>query len=140
MRIRELQNYVASLLNNDDTLIQNRCKAFAEDSLAVPNTVFSAIQTRGEIGIVVVTPRITSDGSRDVDGISADFQILVRCIEMPALRSRRNGYTALDAAAAVALILDGDEFSLESIDQTANERTGTVTATVELSYSNNLTA
>ena len=39
MKIHELQEKITETLNDDETLIQGRCKAFAEDSLTVLNDV-----------------------------------------------------------------------------------------------------
>lgn len=134
MNIRKIQQSVADKLNGCQKLISNHCKAFAEDLLTVQDNLFSAISSKGMIGICVVTPSLMIDGC-SADGLPVGVKILVRCIEAPALRKMRNGFTALDAAEAAAHHLHGYEMGVVSIDQAANERTGTVTATAEFELS-----
>lgn len=135
MTIREFQNKIADALNGVEALGQNFCKVFAEDMLTTQNELNSAVATAGKIAVVVVTPRLERDASGYKEGIPAGCTLLVRCIEAPALRNRRQGFTALAAAEAVARELDGGIFEWRSIDQTADARTGTVTATAEFGVS-----
>ena len=81
--------------------------------------------------MVVVTPRFERDASGCADGFPAGCELLVRCVEAPSQRGRRNGFTALDAAEAVAHALDSDSIEWRSIEQTSDERRGVVTATAE---------
>lgn len=131
MTIRDLQKHVATALNGVETLVQGGCKVFAEDMLTTQNDLNNAVATAGRIAVVVVTPRFERDASGCECGLPAGCELRVACIEAPALRGRRNGFTALDAAEAVAHALDSESIEWRSIEQTADERRGVVTATAE---------
>lgn len=139
MTIRDFQNQVADALTGVEKLIQGGCKVFAEDALTTQNDLNNAVTTAGKIAVVVVTPRLERDASGCADGLPAGCTLLVRCIEAPALRARRQGLTALDVAETVSHALDGGSFEWRDIDQTADARTGTVTATAEFGVSMILT-
>lgn len=134
MTIRDFQNKIAEDLNGVKELVQNGCVVFAEDMLTTQNELNSAVATAGRIAVVVVTPRFERDGCGD-GGLPAGATLLVRCIEAPALRARRRGYTALAAAEAVAHALDSDGIGWRSIEQTADAQRGVATATAEFGVS-----
>ena len=135
MTIRDLQKHVASALNGVETLVQGGCKVFAEDMLTTQNDLNNAVATAGRIAVVVVTPRFERNASGCDGGIPAGCELRVACIEAPAMRGRRNGFTALDAAEAVAHALDSESIEWRSIEQTADERRGVVTATADFGIS-----
>ena len=135
MTIRGLQQKVAAALNKVEALVQHGCKVFAEDMLTTQNDLNNAVATAGRIAVVVVTPRFERDASGCDGGLPAGCELRVACIEAPALRGRRNGFTALDAAEAVAHALDSESIEWRSIEQTADERRGVVTATAEFGIS-----
>lgn len=135
MTIGDFQKKIADALAGVEELAQNGCKVFAEDMLTTQDALNSAVATAGRIAVVVVTPRFERDASGCADGLPAGTTLLVRCIEAPALRARRNGYTALAAAEAVAHALDGETFEWRSIEQTADAQRGVVTATAEFGAS-----
>jgi hypothetical protein len=131
MTIRDLQQKIADALNGVEALVQHGCKVFAEDMLTTQDALNNALATAGRIAVVVVTPRFERDASGCADGFPAGCELRVACIEAPSQRGRRNGFTALDAAEAVAHALDSDSIEWRSIEQTADERRGVVTATAE---------
>ena len=131
MTIRDLQKQIADVLNGVEALVQHGCKVFAEDMLTTQDALNNAVATAGRIAVVVVTPRFERDASGCECGLPAGCELRVACIEAPALRGRRNGFTALDAAEAVAHALDSESIEWRSIEQTADERRGVVTATAE---------
>ena len=131
MTIRDLQQKIADALNGVEALVQHGCKVFAEDMLTTQDALNNAVATAGRIAVVVVTPRFERDASGCADGFPAGCDLRVACIEAPSQRGRRNGFTALDAAEAVSHALDSDSIEWRSIDQTADERRGVVTATAE---------
>ena len=131
MTIRDLQQKIADALNGVEELVQHGCKVFAEDMLTTQDALNNAVATAGRIAVVVVTPRFERDASGCADGFPAGCELRVACIEAPSQRGRRNGFTALDAAEAIAHALDSDSIEWRSIDQTADERRGVVTATAE---------
>ena len=131
MTIRDLQQKIADALNGVEELVQHGCKVFAEDMLTTQDALNNAVATAGRIAVVVVTPRFERDASGCADGFPAGCELRVACIEAPSQRGRRNGFTALDAAEAVAHALDSDSIEWRSIDQTSDERRGVVTATAE---------
>ena len=138
MTIREIQKKVADALNGVEELVQGGCKAIAEDS----NDVFfedrQALEA-GNVCIVVVTPKVTRSAS-GTDGIPVEMQLAVQCAERPDLNRATPGHlTALDAAEIVAHALDGEQFELASIEQWADERTRTVTATATFGINITLT-
>ena len=129
MTIREIQKKVADALNGVEGLVQGGCKAIAEDSNDVFFEVRQALET-GNVCIVVTTPKVTRSASGTEDGIPVEMQIAVQCAERPDLnRANADHLTALDAAEIVAHALDGEQFELASIEQWADDRTRTVTAT-----------
>ena len=131
MTIRDLQKKIADALRGVEALVQGGCKVFAEDMLTTQNDLSNAVATAGRIAVVVVTPRFERDASGCADGFPAGCGLRVACIEAPTQRSKRNGFTALDAAEAVAHALDSGSIEWRSIDQSADERRGVVTATAE---------
>ena len=135
MTIRDLQKQIADVLNGVEALVQHGCKVFAEDMLTTQDALNNAVATAGRIAVVVVTPRFERDASGCADGFPAGCELRVACIEAPSQRSKRNGFTALDAAEAVAHALDSESIEWRSIEQTADERRGVVTATAEFGLS-----
>ena len=135
MTIRDLQKKIADALCGVETLVQGGCKVFAEDMLTTQNDLDNSVATAGRIAVVVVTPRFERDASGCEGGLPAGCELRVACIEAPALRGRRNGFTALDAAEVVAHTLDSESIEWRSIEQTADERRGVVTATAEFGIS-----
>ena len=135
MTIRDLQKKIADALRGVEALVQGGCKVFAEDMLTTQNDLSNAVATAGRIAVVVVTPRFERDASGCEGGLPAGCELRVACIEAPALRGRRNGFTALDAADAVAHALDSESIEWRSIEQTADERRGVVTATADFGIS-----
>ena len=131
MKIREFQKKISDGLNTVEELMQGGCKAFAEDSLSIMLGVEQQLQTAGGVAIVVTTPMLNRSASGCTDGIPAECQLKINCIEKPALNREAPGHlTALDAAEAVAHALDGETIEFASIEQYAEERTGTVVVTV----------
>lgn len=135
MTIRDLQKKIADALRGVEALVQGGCKVFAEDMLTTQNDLDNSVATAGRIAVVVVTPRFERDASGCEGGLPAGCELRVACIEAPALRGRRNGFTALDAAEVVAHTLDSESIEWRSIEQTADERRGVVTATAEFGIS-----
>ncbi len=135
MTIRDLQQKIADALNGVEELVQHGCKVFAEDMLTTQDALNNAVATAGRIAVVVVTPRFERDASGCADGFPAGCDLRVACIEAPSQRGRRNGFTALDAAEVVAHTLDSESIEWRSIEQTADERRGVVTATAEFGIS-----
>ena len=137
MKIRELQEYVKFRLNKVEALVQGGCKAFAEDTRSVYDESNQWI-SGGKVALVVVTPDMTRNGCAE-DGVPMDTKLLVRCVEMAPLASSSNAMRALDAAEIVGHELDGPSFSWDSVRQTADERTKTITATATFNTTIHLT-
>ena len=135
MTVKDLQKSVVDALNGVEALVQGGCKVFAEDMLTTQDALNNTVATAGRIAVVVVTPRFERDASGCADGFPAGCGLMVRCIEAPTQRSKRNGFTALDAAETVAHALDSESIEWRSIEQTADERRGVVTATAEFGIS-----
>ena len=133
MKISELQDYVKDRLNKVEALVQGGCKAFAEDTRTVYDESNQWI-SGGKVALVVVTPDMTRNGSA-ADGIPMETKLMVRCIEMAPLAGSSETIRALDAAEIVASELDGEIYNLESIRQTADERSKTITATATFNFS-----
>lgn len=139
MTIREIQKKIADTLNGVEALVQGGCMALAEDAQDVFFEVKQALEA-GNVCIVVVTPKVTRSASGTEDGIPVEMQIAVQCAERPDLnRANADHLTALDAAEIVAHALDGETFELASIEQWADERTRTVTATATFGFNPILT-
>lgn len=135
MTIRDLQKSIAASLGAVEALAKGGCKVFAEDMLTTQNDLNNAVATAGRIAVVVVTPRFERDAGGCDGGLPGGCELRVVCIEAPSQRGRRDGFTALDAAEAVAHALDSKSIEWRSIDQTADERRGVVTATAEFGLS-----
>lgn len=131
MTIRDFQNQIVAALNGVAELTRHGCKVFAEDMLTTQNDLNNAVATAGKVAVVVVTPRIERNGGNTEDGFPSDATLRVSCIEAPAQRGRRDGFTALAAAEAVARALDSAETVWLSIAQTADAQRGVMTATAE---------
>ena len=135
MKIKELQEKIADALNGVEELVQGGCKAFAEDSMTVQNDIHQQLAGKGGVAICIVTPTVSKSGER-MDGIAAEYALAIQCSEKPELNRKMSGHlTALDAAEVVAASLDGEQFSFIDIRQTGDEKTRTVTATVNLNFS-----
>ena len=137
MKIRELQEYVKCRLNKVESLVQCGCKAFAEDTRSVYDESNQWI-SGGKVALVVVTPDMTRNGSAE-DGVPMETKLLVRCVEMAPVASSSHVMRALDAAVMVGHELDGSVFNWESVRQTADERTKTITATATFNVTVHLT-
>lgn len=138
MKIRELQKKIADALNGLEELVQGGCKAFPEDSMTVMNDIAQQLTGKAGVAICIVTPTVAKNGVAK-DGIAAEFAVAVQCSEKPELNRKKTGHmTALDAAEAVALALDGDQFSFVDIRQTADKGTRTITATANFNCSGKL--
>lgn len=137
MNIRELQEYLKDRLNKVESLVQGGCKAFAEDTRSVYDESNQWI-SGGKVALVVVTPDMTRNGIAE-DGIPMETKLLVRCVEMAPVASSSHVMRALDAAELVGHELDGSTFNLESIRQTADERSKTITATATFNVTVHLT-
>ena len=124
MTIREIQKKVADALNGVEELVQGGCKAFAEDAKAVFFEVKQALEA-GNVCIVVVTPKVTRSASGCGDGIPVEMQLAVQCAERPDLNRSTPGHLTA---------LDGEQFEFESIEQWADDRTRTVTATATFGF------
>ncbi len=139
MTIREIQKKVADALNGVEELVQGGCKAIAADS----NDVFFEVKQSLEAGnvcILVDTPKVTRSASGCAYGIPVEMQLAVQCAERPDLNRDTPGHlTAIDAAEIVAHALDGEQFDFASIEQWAEDRTRTVTATATFGFNPILT-
>lgn len=138
MKIKEFQKKIADALNGVEELVQGGCKVFAEDTMGLGFEIAECLNVGG-VSVVVVTPRLQRNG--DCAGsIPMECTLAVQCSEKPALNREVPGHlTALDAAEIVAHALDGRQFCLVSIDQTADERTKTITATASFNTTIHLT-
>lgn len=132
MTIFAFQHRIKDAINTCETLVQGRCRAFAEDT----RTVYDEAEqwmSGGGIALVVVTPRLTRNGCR-ADGVPCDCRLMVRCMELPPVASSNpNAIRALDAAETVAHALDSEAFQFQDIEQAVStNRSGNtvVTATV----------
>ena len=114
--------------------------AFPEDSMTVYNDIAQQLTNKAGVAICIVTPTVAKNGE-SADGIAAEFTLDVQCSERPALNRKQPGHmTALDAAEAVALALDGDQFSFREIRQTADVSTSTVIATASFAFSGKISS
>ena len=131
MTIKDFQTQIANALNGVEALTQGGCKVFAEDMLTTQNALNNAVVTAGKIAVVVITPRIERNGGDVEDGFPSECSLLVSCIEAPVHRKARGGFTALDAAEAVAHALNSEMVNWRSIEQRSDEERGVVYATAE---------
>jgi len=128
MRIRDFQNLQKDRLNAVEALVNGHCTAIAEDSLDVASAVTAQLSSAGGVALVVTTPRMRRNGCA-AGGIPVEGRLAVKCIELPALNRVAGHLTALDAAEIVSHALEAPGIEFDEIDQTADERSGTVTAT-----------
>jgi len=138
MKIREFQEYVKDRLNAVESLVQGGCKAIAEDTLDVATEIETQLQTAAGVAIVVTTPNFKRNGCA-AGGISVDTLLAVKCVEQVATNREAQGHlTALDAGEIVMHELDGNNIGFVDIAQTADQRAGTVIATVNFNVAINL--
>ena len=141
MKIRELQETIASLLRADEELLQGGCEVFAEDTRTVYDEAKQCIQ-EGKVAIVVVTPNLERSGSGvpAADGLPFEGDIEIRCMENPPVAAAQaDVMRALDAAEIVAQVLDSEVLEWRSIRQTSDRREAIFTATVSFGYDGVLT-
>lgn len=137
MKISELQDYVKRRLNKVEALVQGGCKAFAEDTRSVYDESRQWV-SGGKVALVAMTPDMTRNGIAE-DGVPMETKLLVRCVEMAPVASSSHVMRALDAAEIVGHELEGSVFNWESVRQTADERTKTITATATFNVTVHLT-
>ena len=138
MKIFEFQNRIKDALNGVEALVNGGCKAFAEDTRTVYDEANQWI-SEGNVAVVVTTPRMQRNGDR-AGTLPMETTLAIRCLEIAPLASEDPSVIrALDAAEIVAHALDGAQFCLTSIDQTADERTKTITATASFNVTIHLT-
>ena len=136
MKIHEIQEKIAEALNDDETLIQRRCKAFAEDSLTVLNDVTQQLQLNKGVAIVVLTPKATGAGRTADGGIKLDCRVSIKCMEIRALNEKaQSRMTSLQAAETIALLLDGEIFTFVDIVETIDHQRGVLVNTVNFDCS-----
>lgn len=109
MTLLEFQHRIVDALNDDATLMQGGCKAFAEDALDVDNETQRHLQEAGGVAIVVMTPRMKRGGTPPNGGLHCVCEgLTVMAYEVPAVNRLRPGaMTALDAAMRASLVLEG---------------------------------
>ena len=138
MKIREIQEQLKDLLNGVEALVQGGCKAFAEDTRTVYDEANQWI-AGGKVAIVVTTPRLQRNGDRS-GALPMETTLAIRCLEIAPLAGEDpTVLRALDAAEIVAHSLDGAQFCLVSIEQSADDRTKTITASASFNTTINLT-
>ena len=138
MTIFEFQNKVKDALNGVEALVQGGCMAFAEDTRTVYDEANQWISD-GKVAVVVTTPRMQRNGDR-AGTLPMECTLAIRCLEIAPLASEDTSVIrALDAAEIVGHALDGRQLCLVSIDQTADERTKTITATASFNTTIHLT-
>lgn len=131
MKIHEIQEKITEALNGDETLIQGRCKAFAEDSLTVLNDVTQQLQLNKGVAIVVLTPKATGAGRTADGGIKLDCRVSIKCMEIRALNEKaQSRMTSLQAAETIALGLDGEALSFVDIVESLDHQRGILANTV----------
>ena len=131
MKIHEIQEKITEALNGDETLIQGRCKAFAEDSLTVLNDVTQQLQLNKGVAVVVLTPKATGAGRTADGGIKLDCRVSIKCMEIRALNEKaQSRMTALQAAETIALGLDGEALSFVDIVESLDHQRGILANTV----------
>lgn len=140
MTILELQKEIAAVLNGVESLVQGGCKAFAEDTATVLNDINTQLASTGGVAIAVTTPSLRKGGSEISGGLAIEGSLVLRISEKPELNRKKPGHiTALDAALIAAQALDGTRLGLETIDQSFDPRTGTLTVSVTLSFAGGIT-
>ncbi len=124
MTLREYQLQIRDALNADETLLQGRCRAFAEDALDARLTPEPALHAgAGGVALVVRTPSARLAGALPAAaGIPVAVTLAVDCIEVPAAnRAEEPFVSAMGAAERVAHLLAGptrsfDRFESDLID------------------------
>ena len=124
MTLRELQLHICEILNADETLLQGRCRAFAEDALDARLTPEPALHAgAGGVALVVRTPSARLAGALPAAaGIPVSATLAVDCIEIPSVnRGEEPFVSAMGAAERVAHLLSCgtrsfDRFESDLID------------------------
>lgn len=130
MNLRDYQLSIATTLDADPDLKKGGCKAMAEDSLAIGAALKQQLQSLKGVALVVMTPSANKIGAAVPGWIPVELpDLTISCIEMPAVnRGRAGAMTALEAAQRVVALLDSPKCSFKSIQQSADETTGALSA------------
>lgn len=130
--IRDLQEEIATACNEDDYLVQGGCKAVAEDRLDVFAAIEEQLNTRGGLAIVVSTLNVKLLGGATEGSIPCEVsELAIRTTETPASsRLAPGAITALQAAQHIMHMFHQPSIAFQRLVQTADEQTGTVSATV----------
>ena len=133
--IKEIQEEVKQRLEECEELAALDATVVCADDLDVVNKVEQTLATRKGILVLVAFPEIERDGCNG-ECIPCRATLAVQCVELPALRKARAcAATAAEAAAVVALALDGPKYNFVSIRQTSDPTTATLTATATFNTS-----
>jgi hypothetical protein len=131
MKIKELQERIAAVLNANEELVQGGCKAIAEESLTVLHQVQTQIQLSKGVAIVVSVPSIRFAGISPDGCISVDAVLSIKCMEIRALTEKApQRLTALSAAELVAITLTDSETTFNDISLFSDGQSGILSATV----------
>jgi hypothetical protein len=132
MTLYGLQRQIAQVLNDDETLMQGGCEAFAEDSNTIGQDVARRLKEVAGVAIVVSTPSAEPAGRKEGE-IQLDTAIEVAAAEIPALNRDPSGgkLTALQAAQRLIMILDGPSLEFTRLRQRFDEQVGVATTTCE---------
>lgn len=139
--LRDLQEEIAAACNADEWLVQGGCMALAEDRQDVFAAIEEQLAQRGGLAIVVSTPNVKFIGGATEGSIPCEVsELSVRVTEMPAVSRLAPGHaTALQAAQHIMHMFHQPSIAFVRLDQTADEQTSTVSATVIFKTSITLT-
>jgi len=139
--LRDLQEEIAEACNADEYLVQGGCKAFAEDRQDVFAAIEEQLANVGGLATVVSTPNVKPLGGATEGSNPCEVsELAIRVTETPALsRLAPGNITALQAAQHIMHMFHQAAFAFVRLDQTADEQTGTVSATATFKTSINLT-
>lgn len=132
---RELQDCICDVLNANETLVKGGCKAFAEAAGDIMGEITRQLAEVRGVAAAVTTPSFAKAAEAPQgDGVWLDGVLSLRFSEKPALNRLRPGrITALDAALEAAAALNPTQYTLETIEQTADEA-GVVTVEARFAF------
>lgn len=134
MTIKSFQTLVKDEINTLASLREGGALGLIEDDLALVDKIRA--QLLSGVAVVVTTPRLVRDGIPSA-GVSVGGELVIQCMEQRAhLRNKPGAITAIDAAEALMLSLDGFiSLHFKDIQTSVDRDTGIITVSVTFSFS-----
>ena len=134
----DYQKEVAAILAADPWINTHEVAIIAENSLDLETEIQAALESTGILA-TVNTPAVKGIGEYAGQIVGEIEALTIVVAETVAInRQRPNGCTALDAGVRIAGLLHSDTCTFLSLEQAVDEQQATITCTVRLATSINV--